>query len=138
MDIKRLADISPMSIFMGMLITQIAGAVLLIGLLVPLGLIYRYDLFVVLFENPLVILITMILTLLSISIGGYGSMLFSKKALINPFIVGVLNLLINYSLMHKLDFKYGADFLWLVLIALVLIVPSAVFGGYYYQNKAIK
>jgi hypothetical protein len=77
----------------------------------------------------------MALTLLSIFIGGYCSMLLSKKALINSFIVGAVNLIANVWLMYLIDFKYGNGYFGLLIISAILMIPSSIFGGYVYQRR---
>lgn len=65
-------------------------------------------------------------------------MLFSKNALINPLLVGVFNLLISYWLMAIFNFEYGGNYLWLVILTLILIVSSSVYGGHFYQRRNVK
>jgi hypothetical protein len=62
-------------------------------------------------------------------------MLLSKKALVNPLIVGVLNLLLNLWFMYLIDFKYGGDYAWMLIIAVILIIPSSLLGGYAYRIR---
>ncbi|MFT6098801.1 MAG: hypothetical protein ACJAYF_001344 [Arenicella sp.] len=130
-----LKDINPMSIFLGMLLSQVAAATAAIALIILFFLVYGNEVLVAFFEYPSSILITIFFTWLSIFIGGYCSMLLSKKALVNPLIVGVLNLLLNLWFMYLIDFKYGGDYAWMLIIAVILIIPSSLLGGYAYRIR---
>ena len=127
--------ISPLGILVGLLVSQIVSVLAGIVLLVVFLFVYGNKVLVAFFEYPSSIVITMVLRLLSIFIGGYCSMLLSKKALINPFIVGVVSLVSNVWLMVLIDFKYGNDYFGLLIFSAILVIPSSVLGGHIYQRK---
>lgn len=135
MNFNVIKDISPMSIFLGMLLSQIVSAMAAILLTMLLFFVYGNKMLVAFFEYPSSILITIFFTCLSIFIGGYCCMLLSKKTLVNPFIVGLLNLLLNFWFMYLIDFKYGGDYAWMLFIAATLIIPSSILGGYVYRIR---
>jgi hypothetical protein len=135
MTFNVIKDISPTSIFLGMLLSQVVSAMAAMAFVMLLFFVYGNKMLVAFFEYPSSILITIFFTWISTFIGGYCCMLLSKKALVNPFIVGFLSLLLNLWLMYLVDFKYGGDYIWMLIIAAILIIPSAVLGGYVYRIR---
>lgn len=132
---SMLKKISPLSILVGLLAVQGAGIIMVICMVICFFFIYGNKVLVAFLEYSSSIVITMILTLFSIFIGGYISMLFNKKSIINPFIIGLLSLAINTWFLYVLDFKYGKDHIWMLIITGILTIPSAIFGYYVYNRQ---
>ena len=129
-------DISPLGIIVGLCAIQAVSMTVSTGLIILFFFMYDNSVMVAVFEYPLPIAMTMLLTLLSTSLGGYCSLLFTKKSLINPFLVGLISLVLNVWLLSLIDFKYAIDYRWLLVITSLLIIPSSLFGGYLYQHKS--
>ena len=129
-------DISPLGIIVGLFAIQAVSMTVSIGLIILFFFMYDTSVMVAVFEYPLPIAMTMLLTLLSISLGGYCSMLFTKKTFINPFLVGLISLILNVWLLSLIDFKYAVDYRWLLVVTALLIIPSSLFGGYLYKHKS--
>lgn len=131
--IKR---VKVVSVIVGLIGSQVVSFTMAIFLVIAFLLLCGNSVLVAFFEYPSSIAITLFLTLLGVATGGYIAMAVAKEGMINPFLVGLVSLVLNAWLMHYTEYVYAANHPWLLIVAATLIVPASVGGGYLYQWKS--
>lgn len=126
--------LSPIAIIIGIIISQTVAMVLVWPLIIALFYIYQGSIMVAFFQNPSVIIATMLVSLITIICGGYGSMLATKKYHLNSAIFGAITLALNVLALYAIEFKYAVGHEWILVITGMLIIPSALMGSYLYKK----
>jgi len=130
-------NISIWGVVLGLLISQAVGYVLAIVLVIGLLFVYKSSMLVAFFEYPVVIALTMLISLLAIACGGYGTMLTKKKHYASSVVYGLLSIALNLGFLYLIDSKYALGSEWILVVAGILVVPSALLGAYLYQKRNV-
>ena len=123
-------NISLLAIFAGVMVSQLTAFTVAQLIAVAIMFIYSSQFLVAFFEYPGPIAITMLGHLCSVALGGYVAMLVNNRSLINPLIVGLLNLALGFLCLYLIDFAYAEDYLWLPALAGLLTPPAALVFAY--------
>lgn len=128
--IGLLRRVNVLSITAGFLVIQGVALSLSFIFIVWIFVVYKTESMVALFY-PSTVLVLIVLGITSKASGGYVCMLFPKRSLTNPVLLGVLLVGMVVWLWLSADADLGSDVEIFLLIDCLLSVPATLLGAYF-------
>lgn len=127
-------NISFTGVLLGFLVSLLLSSALALLLVINVFFSYKSQAFTMLMQNPVMIALTMLIGLISVTVGGYVTMTVRKKSYFSTMLYGGLSLVLNILSLFILDFNYAEDYQWMLIASLVLTLPCAYLGAYSYLH----